>query len=590
MQGFFYVYVFAFFYIVQMIQRRWKFLERPDDQVVSSLSKALNVNEVIAGLLVQRGIDDYDKAYSFFRPKLEQLHSPFAMKDMDKAVLRIAMAMQRQERILIYGDYDVDGTTSVALMFSFFRDALHYQHIAFYIPDRYAEGYGLSYTGVDFADDNDFGLIITLDCGIRANEQIAYAGSKEIDIIVCDHHLPGDVLPEAEAILNPKQPACTYPYKELCGVGVGFKLVQGLAKKLGVSPQVTYSFLDLVAVGTSSDIVPITGENRILVYYGLQQLNENPRPGLKKLVENTGVQRVFNVEDVVFMVGPRINAAGRIKHGSGAVELLIARDNDPLIQEMGRMLDENNQERRELDRMMTEEAIQMVEADEGMKEKKALVLYHPQWHKGVIGIVASRLVERYYKPTIVLTGADNKISGSARSVRGFDVHHAIEKCSDCLENYGGHMYAAGLTIKPENRLMFTQKFEEEVENTIAGELVIPEILIDSLLDINMITVKFYSILRQFSPFGPVNMNPVFASHGLVAGQGSRIVGEKHLKLNLSPVNNRSFSVPAIGFNLAHLYDRVSSGESFSMAYTIGENTWNGKTTLQLDIKDIRFDI
>lgn len=570
-----------------MIQKRWSYLPTPDPVQVKSLSKAINVNEVLATLLIQRGIDDYDKAYSFFRPQLEFLHSPFAMKDMDKAVYRIAMALKNQERILIYGDYDVDGTTSVALLFSFFRDELNYPNIAFYIPDRYSEGYGISYKGVDFASDNDFSLVIALDCGIRAVEQTRYAKEKGIDFIICDHHLPGNQLPEVEAILNPKQPDCSYPFKELCGVGVGFKLLQAISQKLGVAFQNQIKYLDLVAVGTCSDIVPIIGENRIIVYYGLKQLNTNPRPGLKKLIDDTGSQRLFSVEDVVFMIGPRINAAGRIKHGSGAVELLIATHGDPLMDEMGKMLNENNLERRGLDKQITMEAMGLVDQNSNLQLNRSLVVYQPDWHKGVIGIVASRLVEKYYKPTIVLTGSEGKISGSARSVKGFDVHAAIEMCSEYLENFGGHMYAAGLTLLPENLELFSQKFEKIVSESLSPERTVPEIQIDAELDITKINDKFFSVLKQFAPFGPSNMNPVFTSDNVVVLPSSKIVGDNHLKLTISSLYDKSVQLSAIGFNLGQYYNDIIDGQPISIAYNLGENTWNGKTTIQLEVKDIR---
>lgn len=573
-----------------MIQKRWSYLPAPDPVQVKLLSKAINVNEVLATLLIQRGIDDYDKAYSFFRPQLEFLHSPFAMRDMDKAVYRIAMALKNQERILIYGDYDVDGTTAVSLLFSFFRDELSYPNIAFYIPDRYSEGYGISFKGVDFASDNDFSLVIALDCGIRAIEQTRYAKDKGIDFIICDHHLPGNELPKVDAILNPKQPDCDYPFKELCGVGVGFKLLQALSQKMGVAFQNQIKYLDLVAVGTCSDIVPIIGENRIIVYYGLKQLNSSPRPGLKKLIDDTGTQRIFSVEDVVFMIGPRINAAGRIKHGSGAVELLIATQGDPLIDEMGKMLNENNLERRGLDKQITMEAMGLVNQNSNLQLNRSLVVYQPDWHKGVIGIVASRLVEKYYKPTIVLTGSEGKISGSARSVKGFDVHAAIEMCSEYLENFGGHMYAAGLTLLPENLEPFCQKFEKIVSESLSPDSIVPEIQIDAELDITKINDKFFSVLKQFAPFGPSNMNPVFAADNVVVLPSSKIVGDNHLKLNISYLYNKNIQLSAIGFNLGHYYNDIIDGHPISIAYNLGENTWNGKTTIQLEIKDIRTNV
>lgn len=568
--------------------KRWKYKPIPDGNTVERLAKAINVNTVVANLLVQRGVDDYDKAYHFFRPQLEELHDPFAMKDMDKAVFRIMSAIQQQERILIYGDYDVDGTTAVAMLFSFFRDELDYHPIAFYIPDRYKEGYGISFTGIDFAEDNGFSLVIALDCGIKAVEQMQYARSKGIDFIICDHHLPGEELPDAYALLNPKQPRCTYPYKELCGCGVGFKLLQALARKTGIPQQDTWKYLDLVAVSTCSDIVPLEGENRTLVHYGLKQLNASARPGLAELMRNTGIQREFTVEDVVFMIGPRINAAGRMRHGSGAVELLVAHAGDPLLGEMGQMLDENNQQRRGLDRQVTQEAIRLVEENPVYEQRKSTVIYNDSWHKGIIGIVASRLVDRFYKPAVVLTESNGKVSGSARSVKGFDVHQAIESCRDLLENYGGHMHAAGLTLRKENVEPFIERFDRAVSTTILPEMLQPELEVDLLLELDLITPRFYALLKQLAPFGPANMNPIFVSHDVVATQGSRIVGEHHLKLNLASARSPHQSLPAIGFNLGEHFEAVAGGQPFSVAYTIGENTWNGTTTLQLDIKDLQY--
>jgi len=569
------------------MQKRWRYKPVPDSHLVQSLSRAINVNTVIAQLLVQRGIDDYDKAYTFFRPQLEQLHDPFAMKDMDKAVYRILEAMRKGEHILIYGDYDVDGTTAVAMMYSFFRDDLGYPSIAFYIPDRYSEGYGISFTGIDFAADNDFSLVIALDCGIKAVEHMLYARSRNIDFIICDHHLPGEELPAAYAVLNPKQASCGYPFKELCGCGVGFKLLQAVSKRTGLPLQQQFRYLDLVAVSTCSDIVPMTGENRILVHYGLKQLNAAPRPGLRRLMINTGRKNEFTVEDVVFMIGPRINAAGRIKHGSGAVELLIAGEDDPLLEEMGRVIDEHNLERRGLDRQITQEAIRLVEEDAVFLVRKSTVVYQPSWHKGVIGIVASRLVERFYKPAIVLTESNGKASGSARSVKGFDVHSAIEQCRDLLENYGGHTHAAGLTMKTENVPVFIERFDAIVNDTILPDLLVPEIEIDADLDLSMVTPRFFALLKQFAPFGPGNMNPVFTSQRIKGNQWSKIVGDNHLKMQLSPEAHPHHCLAAIGFGLGEHFECVSSGKPLSAVFTLGENTWNGATSLQLEVKDIK---
>jgi single-stranded-DNA-specific exonuclease len=570
-----------------MIDKKWVIKERPDEQKVEELAKAIHVALPIAQLLIQRGITTFDEARLFFRPTARDLHDPFLMKDMDKACRRIIEALNSHEKILIFGDYDVDGTSSVAMVYSFFKNEIGYTSCAYYIPDRYKEGYGISKAGIDFAIDNDFKLIISLDCGIKSVELIQYAKEKGIDFIVCDHHLPGPVLPPAVAILNAKQVDCHYPYKELCGCGVGFKLMQALSQKLGLSAQDVFGYLDMVAVATCCDIVPLTGENRILVAEGIKILNAQPRPGIKKMLELAAIRKKLSVEDVVFIIGPRINAAGRIKHGSGAVELLMAPANDPLIGEYAEILQSSNKERQGLDKLITQEALLMIEENENLKIKKSNVLFHPSWHKGVVGIVASRIIETYYKPTIILTESNGLATGSARSVKGFDVHAAIEKCSDLLENFGGHMYAAGLSMKLENLEKFQEKFESTVAEMLGGIIPLPEIEIDEELELEKINSHFFGILKQLGPFGPANMDPVFMCKEVIALEGTRIVGEHHLKLVLSPANNPTIVFKGIGFKLGHYLESIKKGEKFSIAYNLRENEWQGNINLELDIKDVK---
>ena len=574
---------------IMMIDKKWVLKETPEEEKTAALAESIRVSLPIARLLLQRGIETYNEARVFFRPTASDLHDPFLMKDMDKAVKRMVQAIDAHEKILVFGDYDVDGTSSVAMVYAFLKNEIGYTSCAYYIPDRYKEGYGVSKAGINFAIDNEFSLIICLDCGIKSVELVQYARENGIDFIICDHHLPGSTLPAAVAILNTRQADCPYPYKELCGCGVGFKLLQALSQKIGLPAQDVYGYLDLVAIATCCDIVPITGENRILVAEGLKILNAQPRPGVKKMLELAGIQKKFSVEDVVFIIGPRINAAGRIKHGSGAVELLMASGNDPLITEYAEILQTSNKERQSLDKAITTEALQMIEENEGWEHKKSNVLYNPSWHKGVVGIVASRVLERYYKPTIVLTESNGLATGSARSIKGFDIHAAIEKCEGLLENYGGHMFAAGLSLKLENLALFQQRFEETVNTMLNGLMPVPEVEIDTELTLDKINPGFYNIIRQLAPFGPGNMDPVFMCHGLVAKEGSRIVGDNHLKLVLSPANEPGIVFKAIAFKLGHYLEPLMKGNLFSIAYNLRENEWMGNVNLELDIKDIQLN-
>ena len=491
------------------VEKLWKFLPEPNPLLVESLAEVLNIDEVLASLLVQRGISDFDQARAFFRPQLESLHNPFLMKDMDKAIVRIKEAIDNQEKVLIYGDYDVDGTTSVALMFSFLRDRI--KEIAYYIPDRYSEGYGISYQGISFAEENGYSLIIALDCGIKAVDKIKHAASKGIDFIVCDHHLPGDELPDAVAILDPKRPGCEYPYKDLSGCGVGFKLLQGYCLRNGIPFSHIAEYLDLVAVSIASDLVPMTGENKILAYNGLEKMNRKPVPGLKALmnVANMGDKSV-TISEVVFKIGPRINAAGRISSGASSVELLIS-DNRQEAQRLGEKINSYNDHRKSIDGDITAMAIKLVEEQDKIKKRKSIVLYKPDWVMGVVGIVASRLIEHYYRPTVVLTRSNGLATGSARSVDEYDVHSAISSCSDLLESFGGHKYAAGLSLPIENIDAFIERFEEYVGSTISDDQLKPQLMIDREIFLSEITAGFFRILKQFEPFGPENPAPVFLS-------------------------------------------------------------------------------
>ena len=561
---------------------RWTLKPKPETKKIEALQKALQVDASVANLLLQRGIETYKEAKLFFRPSLDHLHNPFLMKDMDQAVERIEKAIATNENILVYGDYDVDGTTSVALMASYLKTRT--EHIATYIPDRYDEGYGISFKGIDFANDNDFTLIIALDCGIKALDKVSYAKEKGIDFIICDHHRPGKELPNAVAILDPKRDDCEYPYKELCGCGVGFKLIQALASKEGKTVEDLTEYLDLVATAIGADIVPITGENRALAYFGLQVINGNPRPGIKAIIAEVKKDEL-SIIDVVFIVAPRINAAGRMKHGNHAVTLLIETDFN-LAAEYAIDIDQFNTDRRETDKRITEEALkQIVEQKE--QNRMTTVVYHEAWHKGVIGIVASRLIETYYRPTLVFTKSGNKLAASARSVSGFDVYNALESCSEYIEQFGGHKYAAGLTLEEENYEAFKQAFEEEVSKTIDKSLLIREIKVDAAINLNDITPKYYRILRQFSPFGPENMTPVFMTENLKDTGYGKCVGEddKHLRVTVTQIGNEK--IVGIGFNLGDKKELILNRKPFKAVYSIDENHWQGKVSLQLKLKDIK---
>lgn len=561
---------------------RWTFKPAPNPETTAALAESLGIDPLIAGLLVQRGIEDYEQARLFFRPELDHLHDPFLMKDMDRATVRIENAIRDGERILVYGDYDVDGTTAVSLLVAYLESV--YPNVGSYIPDRYLEGYGVSLRGIDFAEDNEFQLIIALDCGIKAVEQVTYAKSKGIDFIICDHHRPGEELPPAVAVLDPKRRDCTYPYTDLCGCGVGFKLIQALQQRKGLPVESLRSYLDLVAVAIAADIVPITGENRVLTHYGLQVINEGPRPGLKALMQD--IQRVnYQVSDLVFQLAPRLNAAGRLRHGEQAVQLLTERD-----WEQAKLyafeIESLNEERKGLDQQITEEALSIIQ-EKGEESHMSTVVYRDTWHKGVIGIVASRLMETYYRPTLVFTRSGDKLAASARSVRGFDVYRALEACSDTIEQFGGHTYAAGLTLEEAKYEEFKRRFEAVVTETLLPEHRLPQIQIDVPIHLGEITPKLWRIIKEFAPFGPGNSSPVFASGPLEDTGYARTVGGNgaHLKLSVSQDGSKPFA--GIGFGLGSHSDGVKKGAPFWAAFSLDENTWNGKTSLQLKIRDIR---
>ena len=567
------------------MDKRWVLKPDGEAETVGFLSTQLKINPILINLLVQRGITTYDEARNFFRPSLDHLHDPFLMKDMDVAVERIEEAIRQREKIIVYGDYDVDGTTAVSIVYTFLK-TLHGE-VGYYIPDRYKEGYGISKQGIDFAKENNYSLIIALDCGIKSVEKIAYAKELGIDFIICDHHRPGDELPHAAAVLDPKRNDCPYPFKELSGCGVGFKLIQAIAQQNNIPFNQIEQYLDLVAVSIAADIVPITGENRILAFFGLQRLNREPRPGIKAILELSGFKKELTISDVVFSIAPRINAAGRIEHGTKAVELLISKNED-LASFLGDDINENNITRKGLDSQITEHALQIVELDPDFLTRKSTVVYHPEWHKGVIGIVASRLTDKYYRPTIVLTKSNGYVSGSARSIKDFDVYNAIEGCSDLLEQFGGHMYAAGLTMKEENVQAFRERFEEIVSSTIKDYMLTREIEVDAMLNLKDITPRFYKILMQFSPFGPGNMAPVFRTDGVIDNGKGRVVGNNHLKLTISQEGMKQNVFDGIAFQLGHHQPMIELSEPFDIVYHIEENNFNGRTSLQLNIKDLKF--
>jgi single-stranded-DNA-specific exonuclease len=565
----------------------WNLKKQGDLNEVKHLSAALNVNMVIARLLVQRGIKTFNEAKAFFRPRLSDLLNPFLMKDMDKAVARVEQAIAKQEKVLVYGDYDVDGTTSVAMMYSFLKSRI--EHIEYYIPNRYSEGYGISPQSINYAIDNGFTLVIALDCGIKAVDKIADAKERGLDFIICDHHNPGDSIPPAIAVLDPKQPECPYPNKELSGCGVGFKLLQAYCQKNNLEQDEIYDMLDLLVVSIASDIVPIIGENRVMAYYGLKKLNTNPGIGLQTIINLAGIGGTeITISDIVFKIGPRLNASGRIEHGKKSVQILVSDDNEK-SDLIGEEIDSFNEIRKTLDRDITQEALDMIERNDELKYMNSTVLYNRDWHKGVVGIVASRVTEQYYRPSIILTESNGLATGSARSVRDFDLYEAIGKCSDLLESYGGHMYAAGLTLKIENIPAFRQRFEEIVTSQITNLQQTQTIEIDAKITLSEINPRFYRILKQFAPFGPHNMSPVFVTEDVYDAGTSRLVGknQEHLKLDLVEPDVNSGIFAGIAFNQKHAFELITSGSPFDICYSIAENDYRGKVNLQLFIKDIK---
>jgi single-stranded-DNA-specific exonuclease len=568
------------------MEKRWVVKDKGDTAVVRQLAGALGVSESLANLMVQRNITSVNESKAFFCPGLEYLHDPFLMKDMNIAVDRISAAVKKNEKILVYGDYDVDGTTAVALMYSFLKD--QYSNVEYYIPDRYKEGYGVSYQGLDYAYQNNCKVVITLDCGIKAVEKVKYARTKGLDVIICDHHYPGEEIPKALAVLDPKQPLCNYPYKELSGCGVGFKLIHAYSRVHGIPFSEIYHYLDLVAVSIASDIVPITGENRVMAYFGLKQLNDSPRTGLKEIIRESEVSKALTIEDVVFKIGPRINAAGRMETGSKAVDLLVSSDTK-LATGISKEINNFNIERRSVDRIITTEAMRMISEDQRTVNFRTTVLYNPTWKKGVIGIVASRLIETYYRPTVILTESNGFATGSARSVQGYDLYQAIEACSDLLESFGGHMFAAGLTLKKENIEPFMERFEQYVNSTITEEQLVPRVFIDTELSFSEINEEFFRIMNQFQPFGPENMSPVFVSRNVFDTGSGRMVGSsgEHLKLDLCQESTGQRSFSAIAFSQANHFEYIKGGNPFDICYSLEMNEFRGNKNLQLNIRDIK---
>ena len=568
-------------------ERKWTVREPGNPETVGRLATELGVDRVLAELLVQRGVETFEQARRFFRPSLDDLHDPFLMKDMDKAVERLHEAITKGQKVLVYGDYDVDGTTAVALVYSFVRRFT--KRVEYYIPDRYDEGYGLSYKGLDWASDNGIDLLITLDCGIKAIEKVEYARGKGMDVIICDHHLPENELPKAVAILDPKREDCHYPFDDLCGCGVGFKLAQGYVQQYGLDFSLLEPLLDLQVVSIASDLVSMTGENRILAHFGLKRLNENPRKGLLAMINLAKLEPGhIGIDDIVFKIGPRINAAGRMESGRLAVELLTATDDRSAIR-IGEQINDNNNERKSIDREITQEALEMVQSGNALAHENVTIVYNPTWNKGVVGIVASRLVEAFYKPTVVLTKSNGFITGSARSVQGFDLYASIESCADLLENFGGHVYAAGLTMKEENLEAFCRRMDSFVSDTITREELTPVVEIDAKLDFSQITPKFIRLLKQFQPFGPGNNNPVFLTEDVYdAGNGRKVgAGGLHLKLDVMQESQPYRQLAAIGFNMADFYDHIKAGNPIDICYSIVENFYRGSSTVQLRLKDIR---
>ena len=568
------------------MQKSWRIKKPADINDLKHLSAALNVDMAIANLLIQRGVKTFSEARSFFRPKLTDLHDPFLMKDMDKAVARVKKAIDNDEKVMIYGDYDVDGTTSVALMYSFLRSRL--TNIEYYIPDRYMEGYGISRLSIDYASEKKISLVIVLDCGIKANDKIAYAKELGIDFIICDHHNPEETIPDAVAVLDPKQPDCPYPFKELSGCGVGFKLIQAFCMSQGIPEEVAFELLDLVVVSIASDIVPVIGENRVLAYYGLLKLNSNPSTGLKTIIKYAGLVGEIKINDIVFKIGPRLNASGRIEHGKKSVAILLAEDAKEL-DDLGLEINSYNEIRKTLDRDITQEALEIIEKSQFYKGRVSTVIYNRDWHKGVVGIVASRLTEYYYRPTVVLTESNGLATGSARSVGEFDLYEAIGACADLLESYGGHMYAAGLSMKLENVAEFSRRFEQVVRNSISEEQLKQTIEIDAKISLSDLSPKFLRLLNQFEPYGPHNMMPTFLTENVLDSGSSRLVGKnnEHLKLDLMEANRSSSVFSGIAFSQSDHIEMIKKSEPFDICYSVTENEYRGKTYMQLNVRDIK---
>ncbi len=562
------------------MEKRWNVLEADKEQVLA-LQDALRINSTLCKILVQRGITDYELAKKYFRPQLSDLHDPWLMKDMEKAVSRICTAFDNNEKILVYGDYDVDGTTSVATMYHFLKN--QYSNVDYYIPHRYREGYGISKIGIDFAQSIGINLIVCLDCGIKAINMIGYAKSLGIDFVVCDHHTPDEVLPDAYAILNMKQRDCNYPFKELCGCGVGFKLIQALCQRLNLPDEIWTVYLDLLATAIAADIVPMNGENRIMAFYGLKRVNENPSTGIKALMELSAMTGTVHITNLVFIIAPRVNAAGRMDDAKKAVQMFIEQDYEKAI-ELAKLLHLDNTDRKEADTTITEEAIAIITENADMLHRKTTVLYQSHWHKGVVGIVASRLIDKFYRPTIILTASGDKISGSARSVSGFNVYEAIHQCKDLLESYGGHFYAAGLTMVAENLSAFKEMFEDVVQKSITNDMLVPEIVIDAEITFNEITTSLYNIICQMEPYGPENLRPVFVARQVYETGYSKLVKENHIKFNLKQGNK---TMEGIGFNMAEKFALLRPNQPLDVVFTIDENEWNGEKRLQIKVIDLK---
>ncbi len=564
------------------MEKRWNILQI-DEQKTDALHLQLKVNKTLCHILVQRGFETYEKAKDYFRPQLSQLHSPWLMKDMDKAVKRLANAFEKKEKILVFGDYDVDGTTSVACMYQFLCKIYEPTLLDFYIPHRYREGYGISKMGIDFAAANNFTLIVSLDCGIKSVELVAYAKTLGIDFVICDHHLPDDIIPDAVAILNAKQTDCHYPYKELCGCGVGYKLITALAEHFNIDEEYYSCYLDLVATAIAADIVPMTGENRIMAFYGLEKINSNPNPGIKALIHLGGIQKKLTINNVVFVIAPRVNAAGRMDDARKAVQLFIQPEYEKALA-IAELLHSDNTDRKEADSSITAEALSIISNDAALINKKTTVVFKSHWHKGVVGIVASRLIETYYRPTVVLTQSGDVVAGSARSVPGFNLYEAIHACREHLLGYGGHFAAAGMSLLPEQVNAFAQKFETVVAATIPPQLLIPEINIDTNISFAEITTSFYNIVGQMEPYGPENMRPVFVATGIEDTGYSKIVKELHIRF---VIKQNNITLTGIGFNLAEKFYLLQLKKPLDIVFTIDENEWNGTTILQMKVIDIR---